>query len=219
MATKPKTTQTPVEEQVSVEVTAEPVAEPVEVTAEPVGCAVIANTGESLSVNNSQPVTFELQKLVPNVIFERATDGSAGYDLRAMIDEPITLIRGGRSVLIPTGLKIHIKDPNYAALIIPRSGNGHKRGLVVGNQVGLIDSDYQGQWYVSAWARPNRETWEPVTEADQKDGDTVRTVVINPGDKIAQVIFVPVFHPSFTVVESFSDETVRGAGGFNSTGT
>lgn len=212
MATKQKTTVTEQEPQVT------PSVDPTDNTATQVTKTVISTAvGQKVSVVSSS--AFEIQYLNPNVVFERATDGSAGYDLRAAIDEPIHLVRGGRSVLIPTGLKIHIKNQNYCALIIPRSGNGHKRGLVVGNQVGLIDSDYQGQWYVSAWARPNRETWEPLNDIDTRDGDTSRTVVINPGDKIAQVIFVPVFHPSFTIVDSFSEDTIRGAGGFNSTGT
>lgn len=210
MATKQKTTVAEQESETQV-------TTPVDNADAPVEQTVVATS--TLAVKTTSSSDFEIQYLSPNVVFERATDGSAGYDLRAAIDEPIHLVRGGRSVLIPTGLKIHIKNPNYAALIIPRSGNGHKRGLVVGNQVGLIDSDYQGQWYVSAWARPNRETWEPLNDVDTRDGDTSRTVVINPGDKIAQVIFVPVYHPNFVVVDSFSEDTVRGAGGFNSTGT
>lgn len=210
MATKQKTTVAEQESETQV-------TTPVDTADTPVDQTVVATS--TLPVKTTSSSDFEIQYLSPNVVFERATDGSAGYDLRAAIDEPIHLVRGGRSVLIPTGLKIHIKNPNYAALIIPRSGNGHKRGLVVGNQVGLIDSDYQGQWYVSAWARPNRETWEPLNDVDTRDGDTSRTVVINPGDKIAQVIFVPVYHPNFVVVDSFSEDTVRGAGGFNSTGT
>ena len=127
-----------------------------------------------------------------------ATAGSAGLDLRAAIDEPITL-HAGESALIPTGLAIHLGDPGLAAVIIPRSGLGHKHGIVLGNLVGLIDSDYQGQVFVSCWNR-GRETF-----------------VVNPLERIAQLVVVPVVQVELNVVESF-DESARGAGGFGSTG-
>ena len=131
------------------------------------------------------------------------TPGAAGIDLRACIDQPILLERGGKSVLIPTGIAIHIKDPNFAGFILPRSGMGHKQGLVLGNGTGLIDSDYQGELFVSAWARPQ--------------GD-LPAVLINPGERIAQLVFQPVVHAQFNWVTSFEEESERGEGGFGSTG-
>ncbi|WP_215406597.1 dUTP diphosphatase [Janthinobacterium sp. JC611] len=127
-----------------------------------------------------------------------ATPGSAGLDLRACIDEPIT-IEAGQTVLIPTGLAIHIGDPSYAAMILPRSGMGHKNGIVLGNLVGLIDSDYQGQLMVSTWNR----------------GQSAFT--LNPMERLAQLIIVPVLQVGFNVVEEFGDSE-RGVGGFGSTG-
>jgi dUTP diphosphatase len=127
-----------------------------------------------------------------------ATRGSAGLDLRACIDDPITL-RPGDSALIPTGLAIHLGDPGLAAIIIPRSGLGHKHGIVLGNLVGLIDSDYQGQVFVSCWNR-GREPF-----------------VVNPLERIAQLVVVPMVQVALNVVESF-EESARGAGGFGSTG-
>jgi len=127
-----------------------------------------------------------------------ATAGSAGLDLRACLDEPLTL-RAGDSALVPTGLAIHVADPGYAAVIIPRSGLGHKHGIVLGNLVGLIDSDYQGQVFVSCWNRCR----EPF--------------VVNPLERIAQLVVIPVLQVELNVVESF-DESGRGAGGFGSTG-
>ncbi|MBL0143285.1 MAG: dUTP diphosphatase [Betaproteobacteria bacterium] len=127
-----------------------------------------------------------------------ATGGSAGLDLRACLDEPLTL-RPGDSALVPTGLAIHVGDPGYAALIIPRSGLGHKHGIVLGNLVGLIDSDYQGQVFVSCWNR-GRETF-----------------VVNPLERIAQLVVIPVLQVQLNVVESFG-ESARGEGGFGSTG-
>ncbi len=127
-----------------------------------------------------------------------ATSGSAGLDLRACIDEPMEIMPG-ETKLIPTGLAIHIADPGYAALILPRSGLGHKHGIVLGNLVGLIDSDYQGQLMVSTW---NRGT----------DAFT-----LNPMERLAQLVIVPVLQVSFNVVEEF-EESDRGAGGFGSTG-
>jgi len=127
-----------------------------------------------------------------------ATGGSAGLDLRACLDEPLTL-RPGDSTLVPTGLAIHVGDPGHAAVIIPRSGLGHKHGIVLGNLVGLIDSDYQGQLFVSCWNR-GREPF-----------------VVNPMERIAQLVVIPVAQVALNVVESF-DESARGEGGFGSTG-
>ncbi|MEH6436102.1 dUTP diphosphatase [Massilia sp. DD77] len=126
------------------------------------------------------------------------TPGSAGLDLRACIDAPLT-IEPGQTVLVPTGLAIHIGDPGYAAMILPRSGLGHKNGIVLGNLVGLIDSDYQGQLMVSTWNR----------------GQAVFT--LQPMDRLAQLIIVPVLQVGFNVVEEFASSE-RGAGGFGSTG-
>ncbi|MFH7043716.1 dUTP diphosphatase [Paucibacter sp. JuS9] len=127
-----------------------------------------------------------------------ATPGSAGLDLRACLDEAITL-ESGQTTLIPTGLAIHIGDPGLAALILPRSGLGHKHGIVLGNLVGLIDSDYQGQLMVSCWNR----------------GQT--PFVINPMERIAQLVLVPVVQATFRRVDDF-DASERGEGGFGSTG-
>jgi len=127
-----------------------------------------------------------------------ATPGSAGLDLRACLDAAITL-EPGQTTLIPTGLAIHIADPGLAALILPRSGLGHKHGIVLGNLVGLIDSDYQGQLMVSCWNR----------------GQT--TFVINPMERIAQLVLVPVVQATFRRVDEFG-ESERGEGGFGSTG-
>jgi dUTP pyrophosphatase len=127
-----------------------------------------------------------------------ATSGSAGLDLRACLEEPLTLLPGA-TAMIPTGLAIHIDDPRYAALILPRSGLGHKHGIVLGNLVGLIDSDYQGQLMVSTWNR----------------GHTAFT--LNPMERLAQLVVVPVMQAEFNVVEEFA-QSERGAGGFGSTG-
>ncbi|MBP8309663.1 MAG: dUTP diphosphatase [Burkholderiaceae bacterium] len=127
-----------------------------------------------------------------------ATTGSAGLDLRACLDAALTLAPG-QTELLPTGLAIHIADAGYAALVLPRSGLGHKHGIVLGNLVGLIDSDYQGQLMVSCWNR----------------GATAFT--IEPFERIAQLVIVPVLQANFTVVEQF-DSSARGAGGFGSTG-
>lgn len=129
---------------------------------------------------------------------EHATAGSAGMDLRACIDAPLTLA-GGQAELIPTGISIFVEDPGFAAVILPRSGLGHKNGIVLGNLVGLIDSDYQGPLMVSCWNR----------------GAAAFTV--NPGDRIAQLVIVPVVQAEFEVVADFS-ATERGAGGFGSSG-
>ncbi|CAN7212226.1 dUTP diphosphatase [Caballeronia sp. LjRoot31] len=127
-----------------------------------------------------------------------ATTGSAGLDLRACLDEPITL-EPGQTTLVPTGLAIHIEDPGYAALILPRSGLGHKHGVVLGNLVGLIDSDYQGQLMISTWNR----------------GATAFT--LNPLERLAQLVIVPVVQATFNIVDDFA-QSERGAGGFGSTG-
>lgn len=127
-----------------------------------------------------------------------ATEGSAGLDLRACVEGPLVLAPG-ETKLIPTGIAIHVADPSLAAVILPRSGLGHKHGIVLGNLVGLIDSDYQGQLMVSCWNR----------------GSDVFT--IEPGDRIAQLVFVPVVQAQFNIVEDF-DESDRGAGGFGHSG-
>ena len=127
-----------------------------------------------------------------------ATPGSAGLDLRACIDAPVT-IDAGATVLIPTGLAIHVADPGYCALILPRSGMGHKNGIVLGNLVGLIDSDYQGQLMISTWNRGHA------------------AFTLNPMERLAQLIIVPVLQVGFNVVEEF-DTSERGTGGFGSTG-
>jgi dUTP pyrophosphatase len=127
-----------------------------------------------------------------------ATDGSAGMDLRACLDEAVTL-EPGQTELIPTGIAIYIEDTGLAATILPRSGLGHKHGIVLGNLVGLIDSDYQGQLFVSAWNR----------------GST--TFVIEPSERIAQLVLLPVIQAEFDIVEDFT-KTDRGDGGFGSSG-
>jgi dUTP pyrophosphatase len=128
-----------------------------------------------------------------------ATSGSAGLDLRACIDEPL-LLSAGESELIPTGIAIYIADSGYAATILPRSGLGHKHGVVLGNLVGLVDSDYQGEILISCWNRGNNN------------------FTINPGDRIAQMVIVPVAQVDFEVVQEFT-LTRRGANGFGSSGT
>jgi dUTP diphosphatase len=128
----------------------------------------------------------------------RATSGSAGLDLRACLDAPLTL-EPGQSELVPTGIAIHLGDPGLAAMLLPRSGLGHKHGIVLGNLVGLIDSDYQGEVKVSVWNRGER------------------AYTIQPGDRIAQMVVVPVVQVDFDVVEEF-EASARGAGGFGSTG-
>jgi dUTP pyrophosphatase len=127
-----------------------------------------------------------------------ATPGSAGLDLRACIDQAMT-IEPGQTELIPTGMAIHIDTPELAALILPRSGLGHKHGIVLGNLVGLIDSDYQGQLFVSCWNRGNT------------------AFVLNPMERIAQLVIVPVVRADFNIVDDFS-ASERGVGGFGSTG-
>ena len=128
-----------------------------------------------------------------------ATPGSAGLDLRACLSEPLTLAPNAWQ-LVPTGMAIHLQDPGFAAMILPRSGLGHKHGIVLGNLVGLIDSDYQGQLMVSAWNR----------------SDVAFTIA--PMERIAQLVIVPVVQAEFNVVEQFGAATARGAGGYGSTG-
>jgi len=130
---------------------------------------------------------------------EYATAGSAGLDLRACLDAPLTLAANAWQ-LVPTGLAIHLRDPAYAALILPRSGLGHKHGIVLGNLVGLIDSDYQGQLMVSAWNR----------------SDVAFT--IEPMERIAQLVIVPVVQANLRVVNEFASASERGTGGYGSTG-
>ena len=127
-----------------------------------------------------------------------ATPGSAGLDLRACLDAPLTL-QPNAWQLVPTGIAIYLQDPGYAALILPRSGLGHKHGIVLGNLVGLIDSDYQGEIFVSLWNR------------------SAETFTLNPMDRLAQLVVVPVVQVAFHVVDDF-DASHRGAGGFGSTG-
>ena len=139
-----------------------------------------------------------LDERVRDNLPKTATAGSAGVDLRALVDETV-VINPGDTYLVKTGLAIHIGDPGYAALILPRSGLGHKKGIVLGNLVGLIDSDYQGELMVSVWNR-GKESFE-----------------LKPMERIAQLMVVPVVQPTVTVAEDL-DETDRGAGGFGSTG-
>jgi len=127
-----------------------------------------------------------------------ATGGSAGLDLRACIDTPLTL-SPGQTELIPSGIAIHLDDPGLAAIVLPRSGLGHKHGIVLGNLVGLIDSDYQGQIFVSTWNRGSMP------------------FVVNPMERLAQLVVVPVVQVALNIVEEFT-ESSRGAGGFGSTG-
>ncbi|NKB63862.1 MAG: dUTP diphosphatase [Gammaproteobacteria bacterium] len=145
----------------------------------------------------------DLKILDPRIIGEfglphYATTGSAGLDLRACIDDEL-ILQPGQTELIPTGIAIHLNDPGLAAVLLPRSGMGHKHGIVLGNLTGLIDSDYQGQIFVSCWNRSQTG------------------FVIHAGDRIAQMVLVPVVQADFNVVESFQ-ESERAAGGFGSTG-
>jgi dUTP pyrophosphatase len=154
-------------------------------------------------LSDVRPRSIELKILNPRVgrdlpLPKRATSGSAGLDLRACIEQPIDL-EPGATELIPTGIAIHLADPGLAALIVPRSGLGHRHGIVLGNLVGLIDSDYQGELLISCWNRGQK------------------TFRIEPGERIAQLVVVPVVPVEFEVVESF-EESRRGAGGFGHTG-
>ena len=160
---------------------------------------------------------IEVIQLCPSAILPtRGSADAAGFDLHACIDEPVTIKFGEPAKLIPTGLKMFIKpcvddvfgdsrQGTIAGIIVPRSGLGHKQGIVLGNGTGLIDADYQGEWFVSLVNRGNHGV------------DTI-DVVINPGDRIAQVFFTPVLIPNLCIVKEFSDMTKRGEGGFGSTG-
>lgn len=148
--------------------------------------------------------SIELKILDPRVgdsipLPHYATDGSAGLDMRACIDEPLT-VNPGDTVLVPTGLAIHVADPSLAAVLLPRSGLGHKHGVVLGNLTGLIDSDYQGQVYISCWNRSSN------------------SYEVQPGERIAQMVFVPVEQVEFRVVDEF-ETSKRGDGGFGHSGT
>lgn len=159
-------------------------------------------------MHQSNDSNYSLKKLQVKILNDKigteiempsySTEGSAGMDLRACLQQPAQL-SPGQTLLIPTGLAIYIEDPGLAAMILPRSGLGHKHGIVLGNLVGLIDSDYQGELMVSCWNR----------------GDT--TFTINAGDRIAQLILVPVVQAEFELVSEFK-ETARGIGGFGHTG-
>ncbi|WP_041718096.1 dUTP diphosphatase [Alkalilimnicola ehrlichii MLHE-1] len=149
------------------------------------------------------PQPVELKILDPRLGSEwplpaYATDGSAGVDLRACLDAPLTLAPG-QTELLPSGMAVHMADAGMAATVLPRSGLGHKHGIVLGNLVGLIDSDYQGQILISCWNRG------------------IEPFVINPGERVAQLVFVPVLRPRFQVVDEFTPST-RGEGGFGHTG-
>lgn len=148
--------------------------------------------------------SIELKILDPRIgdsipLPQYTTDGSAGLDMRACIDEPIN-VAPGETVLVPTGLAIHVADPSLAAVLLPRSGLGHKHGLVLGNLVGLIDSDYQGQIFISCWNRSSK------------------SYEVQPSERIAQMVFIPVEQVEFRVVEEFA-ATDRGVGGFGHSGT
>jgi dUTP pyrophosphatase len=148
-----------------------------------------------------QPVDVKiLDSRLNDTLPAYATPGSAGLDLRACLDEPIDLAPG-QTILVPTGLSIYIGDPNYAAMILPRSGMGHKHGIVLGNLVGLIDSDYQGPLMVSTWNRSQV------------------TFRLEPMERLAQLVIVPVVQAQFRVVDTFEQSSDRGSGGFGSTGT
>jgi dUTP pyrophosphatase len=154
-------------------------------------------------LTDARPRSVELKILNPRIGTEiplpkRATAGSAGLDLRACIEQPIDL-QPGATELIPTGIAIHLADPGLAAVIVPRSGLGHRHGVVLGNLVGLIDSDYQGELLISCWNRGQK------------------AFRIEPGERIAQLVVVPVVPVEFEVVESF-EQSRRGAGGFGHTG-
>ena len=148
--------------------------------------------------------SIELKILDPRVgdsipLPHYATDGSAGLDMRACIDEALT-VAPGETVLVPTGIAIHVADPTLAAVLLPRSGLGHKHGIVLGNLTGLIDSDYQGQVFISCWNRGSS------------------SYDVQPAERIAQMVFVPVEQVEFRVVKEF-EESDRGSGGFGHSGT
>lgn len=159
-----------------------------------------------MNVSNASPV-FELKVLDPRVHawggLRFQTEMSAGIDLFACVDEPIDLQPQADPVLIPSGIAILMNDPNMVAFLLARSGLGHKKGLILGQSVGTIDADYADQILISAWLRT------PPGSA---------SLTINPGDRIAQLVFLPIVRPAFRVVEAFSSVTGRGLGGFGSTG-
>lgn len=144
---------------------------------------------------------FQIKELVAGFQPTRSTPMSAGYDVRAAIDAPVVIKKGDPALLIPLGFACYSGSGDVVGLLAPRSGLGHKQGLVLGNTVGVIDGDYQNQWFASVWNRGQQDE-----------------IVINPGDRIAQIIFTPVVHPEFVRVEEFTEESERGQGGFGSTG-
>jgi len=151
----------------------------------------------------------EIRLLRPDMLARFGMPGyqtpmAAGIDLVACLDKPLVLFPQAPAVLVPTGIAIHMADPGVAGMIYPRSGLAHKKGLVLGNSVAVIDPDYQGEVMVSAWNR------NPPSEAE--------TVTIHPGDRIAQMVFVPILRPEFAVVTAFSAASESGSGGFGSTG-
>lgn len=143
---------------------------------------------------------FQLKLLDKRGLPQRATTMSAGYDVVACIDEPMVVWKGDTATLIPLGFACYMADGGVVGLILPRSGLGHKQGLTLGNTVGVVDGDYQNQWFASVWNRGPHN------------------VIVNPGDRICQVLFVPVLHPDFDQVEEFSEVSDRGLAGFGSTG-
>lgn len=153
------------------------------------------------------PVTVEVKVLDERVrawgLPQYQSAMAAGIDLFACLDDPLALEAGAPAVLVPSGLAVHIGAAGVAGLIVPRSGLGHKKGLVLGNLVGVLDADYTGPLLISVWNR-------------NAAGDA--PIVIEPGDRIAQLLFVPILRPAFSVVGEFSQSTVRGGGGFGSTG-
>jgi dUTP pyrophosphatase len=171
----------------------------------PPGPTAISTTKGGRRVNLSPKI--ELRVLDPRLhewgLPAHQTEMAAAIDLHACVEGPLILEAGSAAVLIPAGLAILIGDAHITALIVPRSGTGHRRGLVLGNSVGVIDADYAGPILISAWNR-NAPGTEPI--------------VIAPGERIAQMLFVPILRPSFTVTDSFSQLTARGTGGFGSTG-
>ena len=155
----------------------------------------------------SQAIRVELKVLDPRIrdwgLPRHHSPMAAAIDLFACIDEPLSILPQTPAVLIPAGIAIHINDAGYAALIVPRSGLGHRAGLVMGNSVGVVDADYMGPVMISAWNR----------NAAGSDA-----VVIQPGDRVAQMLFVPIARPAFSIVDSFRGASGRGEGGFGSTG-
>ena len=139
------------------------------------------------------------------VLPQQGSPMSAGYDLVACIDQPLILKYGDKAALIPTGLAMFIESPGTVGLIFPRSGSAHKKGLVLGNSVAVIDADYQGEWYISAWHRGNGGEWNVL-----HGGIYFPDITIEPGERIAQVVFVPVIHPSFGIVTEFTNLSQRG---------